>query len=282
MNWKFNQFSPEDILSFQPAMKIGLLATVNPEGEPHISLISSLMAADQDHVIWGQFTEGISKQHILDNPLTGFLIMSLAKEVWMGQTNWTHSRKEGVDYDRYNNLPMFRYNAYFGVHTVHYMDLIGHSGRIPLPMNNVIFSAVKTSWARFFSRKINFPPVLNNWTQRFLAKIDGLKYIAAIDQDGVPFVFPAIQAQAASSTQILFSTSVFPEHCHQFKPGSRIALYGMSLDMETVLVRGEFQGFSRRGGIHTGSLKVDWVYNSMPPVPGQIYPPAELETITQF
>ena len=39
-----NTFSIEDINAFEPAMKIGLLATINPAGLPHLTLISSLKA----------------------------------------------------------------------------------------------------------------------------------------------------------------------------------------------------------------------------------------------
>ena len=114
---------------------------------------------------------------------------------------------------------------------------------------------------------------MNHWTKNFLGKMDTLKYIGFINADGFPVVFPAIQAQSVNANQIIFSTAVFPQFTSQLIKGSRIALYGMSLNMETVLVRGEFQGFKRLAGMLVGVLNIDWVYNSMPPVPGQIYPP---------
>ncbi len=97
---------------------------------------------------FGQFTEGLSKQHILNNPKTGFLIMSLDKNLWRGKATFTHSTKEGQEYDYFNNVPMFRYNAYFGVHTVYYLDLLSHTGKEPLPMNRIIFAAIQTLLAR--------------------------------------------------------------------------------------------------------------------------------------
>ena len=68
MNQSLTAFSPEDIRETQPAMKIGLLATVTPEGLPHVTLLSSLMACAPSGLCFGQFTEGMSKKHILDNP----------------------------------------------------------------------------------------------------------------------------------------------------------------------------------------------------------------------
>ena len=129
----FEQFSQQDITDLLPAMKIGVLGTVTPEGLPHLTLITTLMASSPKEIVWGQFMEGISKSHIHSNPKTGFLIMGLDKSFWIGQADYTRSAQNGKDYDFYNNTPLFRYNSYFGVHTVHYMDLKGHSGKHSLP-----------------------------------------------------------------------------------------------------------------------------------------------------
>ncbi len=56
----------------------------------------------------------------------------------------------------------------------------------------------------------------------------------------------------------------------------------MSLSMKDVLMRGVFEGIRRVGGFRCGVVGVDWVYNSMPPVPQQIYPPLDLEPVTSF
>lgn len=282
MNWELKEFSSTDIADTSAPMKVGILATINPQGKPHLSLISSIRANTFQQLVWGQFTEGLSKKFVQTNPKTAFLIMSLDKEIWMGQAIWTHTETSGPEYEQYNNEPMFRYNAYFGVHTVHFMDLIGQSGKIPLPMNKIIFSAIKTMWARIFHPVNKSEAVMNHWTQKFLAKLDTLKYICFVDKEGFPVIFPVIQAQSANTNQIVFSTSVFPHFVSSLEKGAQIALYGMSLDMETVSVRGEFKGYRRQGGIKIGVMDIDWIYNSMPPVPGQIYPPLPLETITEF
>jgi hypothetical protein len=51
--------------------------------------------------------------------------------------------------------------------------------------------------------------------------------------------------------------------------------------MQSVLVRGAFSGL--RGRLPpSGAVAVDWVYNSMPPGHGQIYPPVPLEEVRDF
>ena len=53
----------------------------------------------------------------------------------------------------------------------------------------------------------------------------------------------------------------------------------MALTMEDVLLRGEYLGMRRLAGVKAGVVAVDWVYNPMPPVPGQIYPPVALAAV---
>ncbi len=282
MNSSLTAFSPEDILSTQPEMKIGLLATVTSTGLPHVTMISTLMACAPQQLVFGQFTEGLSKQHILDNPKTGFLIMSLDKNLWRGKATFTHSMKEGSEYDFYNNVPMFRYNAYFGVHTVYYLDLLSHTGKEPLPMNRIIFAAIQTMLARTLGPKPGKDEVLNPWTRLFLNKLDNLKFIAWVGEDGYPVIIPAIQTQCLDRQHILFSTSVYTDELTAIPVGADVGIFGMALTMEDVLLRGKYLGITRPAGIKAGIVKVDWVYNPMPPVPGQIYPPVKLQAVEKY
>lgn len=275
-------FSAEDMRSLEPAMKIGLLASVNAEGRPHITLLSSLMASSPNQVVFGQFTEGVSKQHILAHPQVGFLVMSLDRHLWRGQATFTHSARAGKDYDYYNNTPMFRYNAYFGVHTVHYFDLVSHAGREALPMNRIIVAALQSALARRLGSTANGPVVINGWTRSFLNKLDNLKFLAYVGEDGYPVLIPAIQAQCLDARRILFSTSVYRSELEAIPAGASLAVFGMALTMEDVLLRGTYAGIRQVGPVRAGVVAVDWVYNSMPPVTGQIYPPVEIKPVTEF
>jgi hypothetical protein len=275
-------FSLEDIQSTQPAMKVGLLATVSPDGLPHVTLLSSLMACGPAQMCFGQFTEGMSKKYLLKNPKIGFLIMSLDKNLWRGKATFTHAVKDGQEYDFYNNIPMFRYNAYFGVHTVYYLDLVLQTGKTPLPMNSVIFAAVQTMLARKFGSKPDEKVVLNFWTSRFINKIDNLKFLSYVPEDGFPIIIPAIQTQALDASTLLFSTSVFTNELEAIPVGVSLAVFGMALTMEDVLLRGTYKGLRRIGGIKVGVVDVDWVYNPMPPVPGQIYPSQAISPVSQY
>ena len=132
-------FNEQEMKAFEPAEKIGLVACVNPEGLPHISLITSIMAPKPDKLTLGQFCKGLSKQYIQENPHVAFLIMTMDKKMWRGKAKWTYLKQEGPEYERYNETPMFRYNTYFGINTVHYLDLIETSEGQELPMSRSSF-----------------------------------------------------------------------------------------------------------------------------------------------
>lgn len=282
MEQPLKTFSPEDIRSTQPEMKIGLLATLTAEGLPHVTMLSSLMACAPAQMCFGQFTEGLSKEHIQANPKTGFLIMSLDKHIWRGKATYSHCRKDGPEYDHYNNVPMFRYNAYFGVHTVHYFDLLAQTGRSALPMGRIIFAAVQTLLGRTLARKEAAPAVFNPWTRAFLDKIDNLKFLAYVGADGYPLIIPAIQAQSLDSGRVVFSTSVYKDELGEIPLGMPLVVFSLALTMEDVLLRGTYRGIRRVGGVRAGVVDIDWVYNPMPPTAGQVYPPLPLEAVREF
>jgi hypothetical protein len=240
------------------------------------------MASDTKKLVFGQFTEGLSKQNIQQNPKVGFMVMSLDKDVWRGKALFTHTAKDGKDYDFYNNVPMFRYNSYFGVHTAYYLDLIGHSGKHALPMNSIILSAVKTMIGRNLAGKREKQVILNPWSQAFLNKLDNLKFLAYVDTDGYPVIIPAIQAQCLDREYVVFDTGVYHEELLGIPKGVSLAVFAMALTMEDVLLRGEYQGIQRIGGFKQGLVKLDYVYNPMPPVPGQVYPPQPLQQVEQY
>jgi len=275
-------FSEQDITDLSAAMKVGILGTVNLQGLPHLTLITTLMASSAQQVVWGQFMEGVSKQHVLQNPKTGFLVMGLDKNFWRGFAEYRHSANAGKDYDFYNNTPLFRYNSYFGVHKVHYMDLIAHSGKHPLPMNQVILAAVKTMAAKTFSTKKEKAQVLNTWTRGFFDKIDNLKFLSYVNKEGYPVIIPLIQAQTLDREHLVFSFGAFGVELEEIPVSTPLAVFGMALSMEDVLVRGTFLGAKRVLGLKCGVLQVDWVYNSMPPKPMQIYPALPVEAVKEF
>ncbi len=276
------QFSPEDIQAFKPESKVGLLATVNETGLPHITLITTLQANGPKEIVWGQFTEGKSKENVLKNPKTGFLIMTLDKNLWRGKALWRESKKEGAEYVYFNKLPMWRYNAYFGLHTIHYMDLVETTEKASLPIAGIVVSALLTKFSKTAAKTKSEERVMNEWTEKLLNKLDTLKFLAYVDGDGFPVIIPLLQCQAAGSSKIVFHPGAYADELLSIKEGTEVAVFGLTLAMQDVLVRGKFTGFKKYQAVKLGNVEVDWVYNSMPPLVGQIFPPTKIKIVEDF
>ena len=265
---QLSTFSEQDIASLRPEMKVGLLATINHEGLPHITLLSSLQAVSPTRLTFGQFIEGLSKSFVRENPRTGFLVMTLQREVWRGKARFSHTAQRGPEFDDYNRVPMFRYNAYLGIHTVYYLDLVEQGGREGLPMGSIVSAALATSAARLFSRHAGGENALNPWTRRLFNGMGNPKFISWLGTDGYPRIVPVFQAQAAAAGRIIFSIRAYGDELEAIPRGAPVAAFGMTLSMEDVLARGTFRGIRRIGPSRCGILDVDWVYNPMPPLPG--------------
>ena len=279
---KLAAFDSRDLVEFEPEAKIGLIATVNPAGLPHITLISSIRAKTETRLTWGQFSEGQSKENVLSNPKTGFLVLTMDKNMWRGKSIWTGTAKGGEDYEIYNNTPMFRYNAYFGIHTVHYMDLVETYGRESLPMKKIVVSSILTMLARAGKGMTSGGRILKPWAEGLFNQLGSLKFLARVGDDGFPVITPLIQCQAPDSRRLVFSPLAYGRELEKLKKGDKIAIFGLTMKMEDVLVRGVFQGYARWRGAKAGVVDINWVYNSMPPQQGQIYPPVELRPVEVF
>ncbi len=277
-----NKVSQEYIKKFEQSEKIGLISTVTPKGQPHVTFINSLQANTPTQMIWGQCMEGMSKENIRNNPKVGFLIMSINRELWTGRAMWTHSKKEGPEYIMYNNKPVYRYNTYSGIHTVHYMDLIDISEESKINTLSVARGGIKTKIAKDGVKSKSNVKILNHWSEDFFNKLDTLKFISYIDQDGFPVIVPIIQAQASDSSRIVFSTDSYAKNLKDLQEGTPVSVFGLNLNMENVLVEGEFTGFQRGKGLKVGIVDIERVYNSMPPKSGYIYPKEKLKAITSF
>ena len=276
------EFTQEEIKTFAPAEKIGLVACTDPDGNIHVTLITSIMASGPKQLTLGQFCTGLSKWYIQLNPDVGFLIMSMDKRFWRGKARWTHKRCDGPEYEIYNQLPMFRYNTYFGINTVHYLDLLETNGEEKLPMSSIIPAAILTRIAKGAAGTGKSERILKPFAEKLFNQLDALKFLAFHSADGFPKIIPIIQCQAADSQRLVFSSAPFKNELRQVPDKSKIAIYALNLKMQSVLVRGVFQGYQRHLGTSLGVLDIDWVYNSMPPGHGQIYPEVKLEPITEF
>jgi hypothetical protein len=110
------------------------------------------------------------------------------------------------------------------------------------------------------------------------------KFIAFLDPvDNYPIIIPCFQALAADGTKLVFSPTLFKEQLEYIPLGSKVAVFGMTMDFIAQMIKGTFKGYEKHRGITLGEISIEQVYNCAPPLPGYIYPEVEvLPEITEF
>lgn len=262
-----DRIKPEDMKKFETSYKLGIVATVEKNGDPHISLLSTLMAKNACEMMFGKFIVGESKENVQENPKVGFLIMSLDKAFWTGRMNYTHMLQNGQDYEMYNRQPLYRYNSYFGIDSVYYFDLVGISDERKLNMAGVVANALLVFLTRGKYADSAHAKAMKPWAFELMRKLDTLAFLSYVDKDGYPVVLPCIQLQAADESTLVLRKAPYKSELSAIPDGTRVAVFGANLKFESVLLKGKFSGF--KGG--TATVAVDRVYNSMPPKHGYIF-----------
>lgn len=262
---------------FASDSKIALVAVLDGDGYPHITMLSTLMAKDEKTIMFGQFSEGLSKRFIAERRRTGFLLMSVDKEMWRGRAVFTDSATTGPEFDIFNGKPLFRYNSYFGIGRVYYLDLADITEKETLPMGAIIRSALLTRMKKAGARG-NTNGALNRVSRGLTDGLSTLKFLAAEDPEGFCRITPVIQAASGSDGRIVFAPNPYGEELAAVRPGQKTAVFAMNLSLECVLTKGVYRGMQK--GLCV--LDVEKVYNPLMPVPGYVYPKEPLKAVEEF
>jgi len=265
------KMNDDTVVEFGKTYKVALISTIDDLGEPHISFITTLQAKDESRLVSGEFITGLSKKYMQERNKVGFLVMSLNKDWWNGSAIWKEKQTSGEDYEKFNQIPMFRYNTYFGIHTVHYYDLESVSEKHKLDMTGIIINAVSNILVKSILNNRKSPQALTKWSYDLLKGISTLKFISFIGDDGYPKLYPIVQAQACNRGRIVIPMHPYNKELSQIKDNTKVAVMGLNLDMLDVLVKGTFKGVKNTILGKMGYMDIERVYNSLPPKHGYIY-----------
>ncbi|MDR2630653.1 MAG: pyridoxamine 5'-phosphate oxidase family protein [Spirochaetaceae bacterium] len=270
---------------FESDSKIGLLSSVAPDGYPHVALITSISVKTKKTLMWGQFSRGLSKTYLADNPKTGFLVISADQYWWAGKALHSGSVVKGEDFEYFNNKPLFRYNSYCGFGAVHYGDIREVSAGEKLPLPAFILGSLRSALLKKAALK-NTPapegaetgPIekMPPYGRKLCSNLACLKFIAWVDADGFPRIIPALQGVPLDANNLVFSAAPYGELLETIPPGAKAAVFLANLDLESLLLQGRWTPLNRGSRLRGGVFNIDKVYNSMLPLNRYIYPPQEL------
>jgi len=281
-NWS-SEISEEGIKFTQPEIMLKLVSTIDERGWPHITMISSNRAKNENQIVWGAFTEGTSKKNVKKNPKQGIFYMTaeMPFKFLQAKVEFSHTSKEGEDLEHFNKTELMRYNVYIRVHTAYYNKIIAVTPVRNLPLSGIISGILKGMIGKGGAKtKLEEKRLGVIGYNLFRAPI-AVRVISYIDpSDGYPVMIPCIQLQAADHNRLVFPPSILKQDLYQIPVNSKVAVFGMNFDFVNQVVRGTFTGFKKFRSIKFGVIEIEEIYNSCPPIVGKIYP--EIETIPKI
>lgn len=265
-----------------PEIMAKFIATVDSNGDPHITMIANNKAVNEETVKWGQFAEGSSKKNILVNPKQGILFMTAEMPFKFLQikADYDYCSTEAEDASDFNQTDLMRYNVYMRVHKTYFNKVKAAS-----PIRDIkLFGIVKGIVANLFGKRKYKTGKLEERLPKFGMKLFNgpifPKFIAYLDpKDNYPVIIPCFQARAIENKTITFTLSQFKDDLRNIPEKAKVAVFVMDFELESLLVKGTLQGFSGSRGV----IDIEKVYNSMPPRQGYIYPEKEFrKKVTKF
>ena len=280
------EISKEGIEFTQPDIMLKLISTIDERGWPHVTLISSNRAISKHKIVWGAFTEGLSKKYVKERPKQGIFYMTAAMpfKFLQAKVNFTHTSTEGPDLEHFNQTQLMRYFTYVRTHTAYYNDIVAATPVRNLSLFGIVKGILKDIIGKGGAKTKIEEKRLNVIGYKLFASPIAVRVISYIDpEDGYPTMIPAIQLQAADHNRLVFPPSVLKEDLYQIPIESKVAVFGMNFDFYNQVVKGTFKGFKKFRGVKFGVIEIEEIYNSTPPVAKVIYPRVEaVPKVTDF
>ena len=254
-----NKISKEELTSIEKSGKLGIVGTIDNIGDPHLTLLTTLMPCSESEMVIGQYSKGSSMVNMRERTKCGFSIFGSDLSYWSGTMDFKYSKTDGPEHTKYNNMPMWRFNTYFGIYEVYYFDLVNITEKAVLDVASIGAGVQKSMMKKAVLASDEGEKILRHYAVKLFDGVTNPKFISYINEDGYPVVVPVIQAAQVNTNTIILSDEPCSELLAPLKAGARVAVMALSTALESVVVKGTFSGF--QDGV--GTIAIDRVYNSM-------------------
>jgi len=262
------ELPPHALAIYEQGEVAKFLATVSPEGVPNVVLIVSQMPVDPGKVAFGEFMMVKTLANLRSEPRVASLAMTEKLEMAGFKAELEYWTESGEYVDRINDIDLFRYNAYGGIHSVAVLDVLE---LLPLP-EKVSFLKVGGDFAAMLAagrpagRKSELVP--GPITGKFNG-IMSIKVLAFLGEDGFPDVRPIFGVRLSPAGEMRFKISSYNERLGEISPGAPVATNVLTMDLLTYQLKGVLKRFEKRAGVRTGVVQLDKAYSCMPPLVGE-------------
>ena len=242
------------------------LATRGPEGAPNVVPCISITVADDqpDTLFFGNFLLRKSIKNLEADQRLGVLVITESLKGWVLKGDFVEFQRTGAYVDHQMSSSLLRYNAYTGVRNAGVIRVTGVEGRFSISRLQVAWDYLRARLRGFRDPRegesgqvVEIPlPV-----QREFNRMAAVKVLAWIDEDGYPFVRPALSMQP---TGVHTMTAWLGNGELPGPPsGAVVASNILTFEAISYQAKGRWKNAGKAGALH-----VQEVYAGSPPYPG--------------
>jgi len=265
------EISPEARELFAEEMAAKFLATVDPEGRPNVALIVTLQPPPdgrKDRLIFGEFLMWRSKEYLANNPRVGMACVNTKLKMVTLTGDFRGFESTGPYKEAIDSSPLMRYNAYSGVRSAGVIDV-----REQDPVRRASFLSIPLDLVRLMAASRDGLPggvEMPRLVREKFTMFTSIKALAVMGEDGYPRAIPVLPVVEKGSGLLLFRAAAYNRELAEVRTPCPAAMALVTMDAKSYKVKGELLSAGR--GRY--ALRVEEVYNAMPPRVGErIIPP---------
>lgn len=268
------ELPPQAVQLFAEEMAAKFLATVDPEGRPNVALIVTLQPPPdgrRDRLIFGEFLMWRSKEYLRENPRVGMACVNTRLKMVTLTGDFQGFERSGPYKEALDASPLMRYNAYSGVRSAGVIEVreVGEVRRASMLSIPVELARLKLRGKDGLPRGVMIPRLVR---EKF-TMMTSIKALAVMGGDGYPRVIPVLPVAEKGEGMLLFRASAYNRELAEVRTPCPAAMALVTMDAKSYKVKGEL--LSSGKGYY--ALRVEEVYNAMPPRVGERIVPPEGE-----
>jgi hypothetical protein len=251
---------------FAEEMAGKFLATIDPGGKVNVALIVTLQPPPdgrKDRLIFGEFLMWKSRENLERDGRVAAAVVSTKLKAATLTGDFRGFERSGPYKEAIDGSSFMRYNAYSGVRSAGIVD-VREAGPVRSFIPGAAVDMVRVRLRRLGNREggVEIPSLVK---EKF-TKLTSIKALAVMGEDGYPRVYPLLAVSMAGDGAFVLSSSPYRRELSGLKTPCPAALCLVTMDAKSYKVKGELSLLG--GGAYL--LRVDEVFNAMPPLAGDL------------
>jgi predicted pyridoxine 5'-phosphate oxidase superfamily flavin-nucleotide-binding protein len=261
---------PRDLLSaLAGELTPKFLATLDGVGTPNVVPVISVEAADDRTLRFGDFMLWKTRRNLETNPTVTVCVVTETLRSWTIRGRFLGFQRKGEHFERLNERPMFRYNAYTGIRAAGTIRVEGvFPGRClskPVLLSGFLLTRLARSW----TPPSRLPGGMPREVSEKYGRLKAVKVLSYEDEDGYPHSFPVLTLQPAGDRMLVFAPGEVRREIERLVAPRKVAAAVITFDPVAYQVKGIYRGVERWKGRRVGIVDIGEIYSASPPLPGE-------------